>query len=191
MSTDVANPDHLLRLAGRVSRYAWRLPEPPAHADDIVTQHIEDRIASLGDLLTSLAYELSYRRGEAARFPHRHTQVHRRGTAALARAARPIGHALADLGAVVEQLGFLHEISEYTPTAEHADAIRSAREVMGDHLDSARSHLDAAAQQLTQDARRLLDPPGDRGLKRCAASSQTPAAASRPTAAPRSPSQTR
>ncbi|MFF1420062.1 hypothetical protein [Streptomyces sp. NPDC058280] len=191
MATDVDNPDHLLRLAGHISRYARQLPDPRAHDDEILTKHIEDQIASIGDLLTSLAYEVSYGRGEAARSPSRHTQVHRRGTAALARAARPVGHALGDLGAVVEQLGFLNEIAEYAPTAEHADAVRSAHEVIHDRLGSARSHLDAAARQLDQDATRLRDLPGDRRLARGAAPVRGAAAATHRPAAPRSPSQTR
>ncbi|MGW6742833.1 hypothetical protein ACWGDX_19275 [Streptomyces sp. NPDC055025] len=190
MALDVDNPDHLLRLAGQISRYARRLPDPQAHTDDNVTENIEDRIASIGDLLTRLAYELSYRRGEAARLPRAHTRVHRRGTAAVARAAHPVGQALADLGAIVEQLGFLHQVAEYAPTAELADAVRSAHEIMGDRLDSARSHLSRAAQQLEQDARRLLDPPGNHTLTRGAAPVHAPSATSRLPAAPRPPSPT-
>ncbi|MEU3188427.1 hypothetical protein ABZ707_30170 [Streptomyces sp. NPDC006923] len=191
MALDVDNPDDLLRLAGRISRYARRLPDPRLHADSVVAAHIEDQIASLADLLTTLAYELTYRQAEAARAPRRHTQVHRRGTAALARVAQPVGNALGELGAVVEQLGFLHEIAEYAPTPEHADAVRSANEVIGDRLSSARSHLNAAAQQLDQDAHRLLKPRGDRKLTRGAALIQVPAAVSHLSPAPRPPSQIR
>ncbi|MDX3855669.1 hypothetical protein [Streptomyces sp. AK02-01A] len=188
MAPEVDNPDDLLRLAGRISKYARRLSDPHLHADNVVTAHIEDQIASIADLLTTLAYELIYRQAEAGRFPRRHAQVHRRGTAALARAAQPVGHALGDLGAVVEQLGFLHEIAEYEPTSEHADAVRSANEIIGDRLGSAGSHLNAAAQQLEQDAHRLLDPRSDRKLTRGAAPIQVPAAVSHLSPAPRPPS---
>ncbi|MFB7270770.1 hypothetical protein [Streptomyces sp. NPDC056244] len=160
MATDVGDPDYLLHFAGRISRYALRLPDFRTSGDDVLTEQIHDRIADLGDLLTVLAFEHYLQRQEAARFPHWDTQARRRGTAALTGAAQPVGHALADLGAVVERLGFLHETAEYAPTAEHTDAVRSARDVIRGRLASARSHLNAAARRLSEDAEQLLDPPG-------------------------------
>ncbi|MYT96606.1 MULTISPECIES: hypothetical protein [unclassified Streptomyces] len=90
------------------------------------------------------------------RHPGAADSLARRKTALMARAADPLGWALAKLGEAVSQIGHLQEISAGPRTPEQAKAIGTARTALDDRLASAHAHLSNAASNLHRAADRLI-----------------------------------
>ncbi|MEV0259377.1 hypothetical protein AB0H82_34630 [Streptomyces sp. NPDC050732] len=90
------------------------------------------------------------------RHPGAADSLARRKVALTARAADPLGWALAKLGEAVAQIGHLQEISSGPLTPERSMEIGTALAALTDRLASAHTHLNSAASNLHQDADRLI-----------------------------------
>ncbi|MFD4119558.1 hypothetical protein ACFWSJ_39705 [Streptomyces niveus] len=77
----------------------------------------------------------------------------------MARAAIPVGLALAGLGQAVAQLGALHTLDSYEPTDEQQAAVRRTRQALEETLHAASAQLDVAAVHMSRDADQVDDRP--------------------------------
>lgn len=142
---------YLRLVADRLYGVADDLPRPDLRQTRRdISAALEEHLHSLTKLFAEIAVQ-SVR--------HSHTTspdaLARRRIGLLTLAATPLGLALADLGEVLAQVGFLQEIAGHPRTPDRAEAVRSARAVLDDRLDSARGYLTAASGQLHRDADRL------------------------------------
>ncbi|MFF0740559.1 hypothetical protein ACFYVL_09165 [Streptomyces sp. NPDC004111] len=180
---DITHPEYFRRLARTVGRISKELPRAQhlKRGDDI-TPAIHTAVSDLGYILAEITSELvasaHYDRTEPAAY----TQAERSGTAALTRSAPALGAALGHLAQIVERLGHLHEMSP-APAADsaarhhpHPPGVQNWLQI---YLDSTRSNLAAARQQLhkhavqgstTAASRTATSPPPGAAVRRTAAS---------------------
>ncbi|MET9556828.1 hypothetical protein [Streptomyces sp. NPDC006645] len=144
--------EQLAGIADRLPLLTQIHPDPRSST----SEDLEDAIRDLTRHFTYLAYIAATRDRLAHRCPGRYTPELREGTAALARAATPAGHALAALGAAVTATGHLHHLAHSPPGPRHAQDLQHTIEVLGAHVTQARTQLFAAARQLRADTDRLL-----------------------------------
>ncbi|MFE3249919.1 hypothetical protein [Streptomyces sp. NPDC059209] len=142
-------------LAGIADRLPLTTQIQPASRPR-TSEDLEDAVRDLTRHFTYLAYTVATRDRQAQRYPRRYTPQLREGTAALARAAKPTGRALASLGEAVTATGHLHHLARNRPGPEHADDLQHTLTVLDGHITRARTHLFTAARQLRADAHRLL-----------------------------------
>ncbi|MFJ2739661.1 hypothetical protein ACIO3O_08330 [Streptomyces sp. NPDC087440] len=142
---------YLRSVADRLYGAADDLPRPDLRQTRRdISYDLEEHLHSL----TKLLAEIALQNVRHSRTTNPDTLARRR-IGSLTRAATPLGLALADLGEVLTQVGFLQEIAGHPRTPDRAEAVRSAREVLDDRLDSARGYLTEASGQLHRDAERL------------------------------------
>lgn len=120
---DLDNPAHLRALAVRLRDRARAVAAAASSPTGYLQSRIGDETSRLADLLADLTYAVTWQLDEAERRPRLHTPELRRGIAAAARAAIPVGLALAGLGQAVAQLGALHNLDAYEPTDEQQAAV--------------------------------------------------------------------
>ncbi|MEV4997452.1 hypothetical protein [Streptomyces niveus] len=167
---DLDNPAHLRILATRLRDRVRAVAAAASAPAGYLQSRIGDETSNLADLLDDLTYAVTWQLDEAARHPHQHTPELRRGTAAAARAAIPVGLALAGLGQAVAQLGALHTLDAYEPTDEQQAAVQHTRQCLEKTLHAASAQLAAAAQHMSQGADHLHAP-----SRRPLSSSEVPA----------------
>ncbi|MFF5090383.1 hypothetical protein [Streptomyces niveus] len=149
---DLDNPDHLRVLALRLGDRARAVAVAASAPAGYLQGRLGDETSNLADLLADLAYGVTWALDEAARRPRLHTPELRRGTTAAARAAIPVGLALAGLGQAVAQLGALHTLDAYEPTEEQQAAVHRTRHGLEQTLRDASAQLAAAAEHMSHDA---------------------------------------
>ncbi|MFF2941310.1 hypothetical protein ACFVSQ_15860 [Streptomyces niveus] len=156
---DLDNPAHLrilaIRLRDRARAVAAAASAPAGHLQN----RIGDETSNLADLLADLTFAVTWQLDEAARRPRRHTPELRRGTAAVARAAIPVGLALAGLGQAVAQLAALHTLDAYEPNEEQQAAVHHTHHGLEETLGDASAQLAAAAERMSHDADQVDDRP--------------------------------
>lgn len=148
---------HLHSLAERIHHAADDLPAPePNHSLASISEEVENQVRVIAGIFTSLAVEAAFHTRVVDRHPGAADSLARRKVALTARAADPLGWALAKLGEAVAQIGHLQEISSGPRTPERAMAVGTALAALDDRLASAHTHLNCAASNLHQDADRLI-----------------------------------
>lgn len=156
---DLDNPAHLRTLAVRLRDRARAVAAAASAPAGYLQSRLGGETSNLADLLADLTYEVTWQLDEAARLPRQQTRELRRGTAAAARAAIPVGLALAGLGQAVAQLGALHTLDAYEPTDEQQAAVHHTRQCLETTLHDASAQLAAAAQHMNHDADHVDDLP--------------------------------
>ncbi|MET9556827.1 hypothetical protein [Streptomyces sp. NPDC006645] len=156
---DFDNPAHLRTLAVRLRDRARAVAAAASAPTGYLQSRIGDETSNLADLLADLTYAVTWQLDEAARRPHRQTRELRRGTAAVARAAIPVGLALAGLGQMVAQLSVLHQLNAYEQSDEQQAAIHHIRQALDENVRGASAQLAAAAEHLSRDADKVDDRP--------------------------------
>lgn len=156
---DLDNPDHLRILAVRLGDRARAAAAAACAPAGYLQSRLGDETSNLADLLADLTYAVTWQLDEAVRRPRRHTPELRRGTAAAARAAIPVGLALAGLGQAVAQLGALHTLDAYEPTDEQQAAVHHTHQCLETTLRDASAQLAAAAEHMNHDADHVDDLP--------------------------------
>ncbi|MGW8452508.1 hypothetical protein [Streptomyces niveus] len=156
---DLDNPAHLRTLATRLRDRARAVAAAASAPAGYLRGRLGDETSNLADLLADLTYAVTWQLDEAARRPSQHTPELRRGTSAAARAAIPVGLALAGLGQAVAQLGALHTLDAYEPTGEQQAAVHRTRQSLDEILHRASAQLAAAAQHMKHDADHVDDLP--------------------------------
>ncbi|MEV8426442.1 hypothetical protein [Streptomyces niveus] len=135
---DLDNPAHLRILATPLRDRARAVAAAASAPAGYLQNRIGDETSNLAELLADLTYAVTWQLDEAARHPHQHTPELRRGTAAVSRAAIPVGLALAGLGQAVAQLGALHTLDAYEQTDEQQAAVHRTRQCLEETLHRAR-----------------------------------------------------
>ncbi|MFD4119095.1 hypothetical protein ACFWSJ_37335 [Streptomyces niveus] len=156
---DLDNPAHLRILATRLRDRARAVAAAASTPAGHLQSRLGDVTSNLAELLDDLAYAVTWQLDETARHPHQHTPELRRGTAAAARAAIPVGLALAGLGQAVAQLAALHTLDAYEPTDEQQAAVQHTRQYLEKTLHAASAQLDVAAEDMSHDADLVNDRP--------------------------------
>ncbi|MFB8352972.1 hypothetical protein [Streptomyces niveus] len=156
---DLDNPAHLRILATRLRDRARAVAAAASAPAGHLQNRIGDETSNLADLLADLTFAVTWQLDEAARHPRQHTPELRRGTAAVARAAIPVGLALAGLGQAVAQLGALHTLDAYEPTDEQQAAVQHTRQCLDTTLLAASAQLAAAAEHMSHDVDLVDDRP--------------------------------
>ncbi|AQU70188.1 hypothetical protein [Streptomyces niveus] len=156
---DLDNPAHLRILATRLRDRARAVAAAASTPAGHLQSRLGDETSNLAELLDDLTYAVTWQLDETARHPHQHTPELRRGTAAVARAAIPVGLALAGLGQAVAQLGALHTLDAYEPTDEQQAAVHHTHHGLEQTLRDASAQLDVAAGGMSHDADHVDDRP--------------------------------
>lgn len=157
MDLDLDNPAHLRILATRLRDRARAVAAAASAPAGYLQNRMGDETSNLADLLADLTYAVTWQLDEAARRPRQHTPELRRGTDAVARAAIPVGLALAGLGQAVAQLAALHTLDAYEPSDEQQAAVDHTRQYLEETLHRASAQLDVAAQRMSHDADQVDD----------------------------------
>ncbi|MFE3249920.1 hypothetical protein [Streptomyces sp. NPDC059209] len=155
---DLDNPDHLRVLAIRLGDRARAVAAAACAPAGFLQSRLGDETSNLADLLADLTFAVTWQLDEAARRPHQQTRELRRGTAVVARAAIPVGLALAGLGQAVAQLAALHTLDAYEPSDEQQAAVHHTHHGLEQTLRDASAQL-AAAERMNHDADHVDDRP--------------------------------
>jgi hypothetical protein len=150
IAVDLDVSAHLYHLAERITSIADDLPlAEQVHSGRHSSEDITGRIAEITGVLTYLGRESDRRR------PGRQTlrtPAQRHLDSALARAATPLGQAVAALAAAITQTGTLHDIAARTRASSRDAGLQSARQVLNAHIATADQYLRAVSRQLVADA---------------------------------------
>jgi hypothetical protein len=150
-SVDLDVTAHLYHLAERITSIADDLPlAEQVHSGRHSSEDITGRIAEITGVLTYLGRESDRRRRPGRRALR--TPAQRHLDSALARAAAPLGQAVAALAAAITQTGTLHDIAARTRASSRDAGLQSARRALNAHIATADQYLRTVSRRLVADA---------------------------------------